>query len=277
MDKLDVPVTTGSPNFRAIDTERLRVTVATFPAGLRLAMHTHAEAILAVMLGGGFELSFEDRRYDCPPGTICIEPAQVPHANQLGSRAARVLVLEIPPDAGWIELGSLARAFHDPASFRREDVFRLAQSLTREVSADMTVSPLAIAARAAELLAAAGGATQRDTDRRPRAHWLRHVRDRLHASLDRPLLLADLAREAGVHRVHLGRVFRAAYGESLGAYHRRLRIEWAAQELLKPHAHIGDIAARAGFADQSHFTRCFRRRMGETPHAWATRRGRRLP
>ena len=107
--------------------------------------------------------------------------------------------------------------------------------------------------------------------------WLERVHERLHATLDRPLTLAHLAREAGVHRVHLGRAFRARYGESLGAYHRRVRIEWAAGQLLLEGASIGDIAASAGFADQSHFTRIFRQVKAVTPKGWTLRHGKRLP
>jgi transcriptional regulator GlxA family with amidase domain len=56
-------------------------------------------------------------------------------------------------------------------------------------------------------------------------------------------------------------MFRARYGESIGEHSRRLRLEWA-ERLVRSDEALASIAAHAGFADQSHFTREFRRRFG---------------
>ena len=101
--------------------------------------------------------------------------------------------------------------------------------------------------------------------------WLSVVRELLHQHLDRPLRVADLARRVGVHRVHLGRVFQAQYGVPLREYHRRLRIEWAARQLVENDVSVGDLAQRAGFSDQAHFTRFFKRQLGMTPTAYRAR------
>jgi AraC family transcriptional regulator len=69
----------------------------------------------------------------------------------------------------------------------------------------------------------------------------------------------------GVHPTHLGRVFRAHYGVSVGEYGRRFRLARAATELARTDMPVAVIATRAGFADQSHFTRLFKRYAGTTP------------
>lgn len=99
------------------------------------------------------------------------------------------------------------------------------------------------------------------------------MRERVQGQLDRPLRVSDLAKAAGVHRVHLGRVFRERFGESVGDYHRRLRIERAARELLDDSLSVSLVAQRCGFADQAHFTRVFKRLMGVTPLLFRTSRG----
>jgi AraC family transcriptional regulator len=43
-----------------------------------------------------------------------------------------------------------------------------------------------------------------------------------------------------------------------------LRLEWAAARLSEERS-LAQIALEAGFADQSHFTRAFRRHFGVTP------------
>jgi AraC family transcriptional regulator len=68
--------------------------------------------------------------------------------------------------------------------------------------------------------------------------------------------------------VHLARAFRTRYGVSVGEYGRRLRLEWAAAEVARSDTPLALIAARAGFADQSHFTRVFKQHIGATPGAY---------
>ena len=77
--------------------------------------------------------------------------------------------------------------------------------------------------------------------------------------------LVELAGAVGVHPTHLARVFRAHYGVSVGEYGRRLKVERAAKEVARSDTPLNVIALRAGFADQSHFTRVFKRYVGTTP------------
>ena len=269
-DRPVVPLTMGSPSYRCVELDGvgMRVTEALFPPGARLPMHAHERTIVAVMLAGGFDLVFRTRRFDCPTGVISVEPAAEPHANRIGANGARPLVLEIAPEALAESLRSCARAVSGPAAFRCGGVGGIARRLQRELRRSDASSLLALETLALELLAAIAERGERDGDARGRAGWVATVREAIHAHLDRPLRVVDLAEAAGVHRVHLGRVFRARYGESIGTYHRRLRIEWAARELARADAPLSDVALRAGFADQSHFTRFFRRTMGVTPLAY---------
>jgi AraC family transcriptional regulator len=63
-------------------------------------------------------------------------------------------------------------------------------------------------------------------------------------------------------------VFRQEYGCTLGDYLRNLRIGFASRRLATSSAPLAEIALAAGFADQSHFTKAFRRATGMTPVAW---------
>ncbi|MFD0535866.1 helix-turn-helix domain-containing protein [Actinomadura luteofluorescens] len=60
------------------------------------------------------------------------------------------------------------------------------------------------------------------------------------------------------------RAFRREYGMAPSDYQRQLRLR-AARRLLARGDAIGDVAARTGFADQSHLTRWFVRCYGTTP------------
>jgi len=95
--------------------------------------------------------------------------------------------------------------------------------------------------------------------------WLQRVKDRLHAEFCGRLRMRDLAHEAGVHPVHLARAFRKFEKRTPGEYQQHLQIRAACELLGKPEWPLAEIAAECGFADQSHFTRTFRRMAATTP------------
>ena len=74
------------------------------------------------------------------------------------------------------------------------------------------------------------------------------------------------------HPVHVARVFRAHHGTTIAGYVRHLRVAWAQEQLRQPGRVAAEVALAAGFADQSHFIRAFRRVMGRPPSAWKRER-----
>ncbi|MDQ3816788.1 MAG: AraC family transcriptional regulator, partial [Acidobacteriota bacterium] len=95
--------------------------------------------------------------------------------------------------------------------------------------------------------------------------WLRCAREFLHDNFSEPLVLEDVAKIAGVHTVHLARVFRQRFGCTVGVYLRRLRVEYACRQLSSTRLSLSEIAHAAGFSDQSHLTKTFKNFFGLTP------------
>jgi transcriptional regulator GlxA family with amidase domain len=54
------------------------------------------------------------------------------------------------------------------------------------------------------------------------------------------------------------------------------RISLAVELMLSSDAPLSEIAINCGFADQAHFSRQFRRTMGDTPNTWRRERAPRL-
>jgi AraC-like DNA-binding protein len=74
----------------------------------------------------------------------------------------------------------------------------------------------------------------------------------------------DLAAATGRTRYAVYRAFRSAYGMAPSDYQRQLRLRAARRLITRGHP-LSDVAARTGFADQSHLTRWFVRCYGVTP------------
>ena len=265
-----VPVTLGSPRFNRRDLGSLRVTEAVFPPRADLPLHRHERPIMAVILEGSWDERIGTRLFDCLPGSVLIEPAEERHVNRFHQAGARVLVIE--PDPSRVELYQpCAKLLEEVGCFDDWGVAALARRVVAEIGNPDDLSGVAIEGLVLEMLAHA--ARKR---RRPLAggmpSWFPRVRERLHAEFSRPLRLADLADTAGVHPMHLARAFRIRTGMSVGTYLRRLRLDWCADRLVSTRIPLAEIAMRAGFADQSHFTRTFRRYTGVTPRAYRTTR-----
>jgi AraC-like DNA-binding protein len=82
----------------------------------------------------------------------------------------------------------------------------------------------------------------------------------------------DLAAAAGCSRYAAYRAFTQAYGLAPSDYQRQLRVQ-AARRLLGAGVAPAQAAAAAGFADQAHLTRWFRRYYGVTPGAYRAAAG----
>ncbi|HUD42043.1 MAG TPA: AraC family transcriptional regulator [Dokdonella sp.] len=93
----------------------------------------------------------------------------------------------------------------------------------------------------------------------------------------RDLILADpLARQpmavyeaaAGLDRWTIARQFRLAFGTSSTRFRTMRRLDHA-RRAIAAGSPLHEAALDAGFADQSHLTRLFKRAYGLTPAAWA--------
>jgi AraC-like DNA-binding protein len=90
------------------------------------------------------------------------------------------------------------------------------------------------------------------------------VRDFLDAHYAAPVTGDELAAAAGRSRYAAYRAFRAAWGLAPSEYQRLLRLR-AARQCLAGGMPPAEAATTAGFADQAHLTRWFRRCYGITP------------
>ncbi len=263
-----VPVSMCSPSFRTVDVRGFLISEVWFPPGTFIPRHTHARPVFGVMLEGGFEDRFATRTLDPGAGECFTEPGEERHANQVGARGARVLALQ--PDPADEELLSRTRDLLDEIrSLRHAGVADTAWRLSREIVHPDGLAGLAIESLALDMLVAA---TRFEAGSAEPA-WLARVDEIVHDAFAARLSVAEIAREVGVHRAHLARVYKRHRGLSIGAHVRQLRLVWAADQLDESSESLSAIALRAGFSDQSHFTREFKRRFGIPPGAY--RRARR--
>ncbi len=231
----------------------------------KIPAHSHALAFFCLLLDGDYREQCGRNIIQYQPFTLVFHPPGLHHWDEIGPRGGRFFSVEA--EHRWLErLHDYSRALDPTPDVHGGEVLWLAMRLYQEHRLGDAGSSLTIESLAAEMLAAALRARIPEEKHAPA--WLGRVVDYLHAEFDRKITLDALSQEAGVHPVHLSRVYRKFYREPLGESVHRLRVLSACRQLRDPEASLADVGTAAGFADQSHFTRVFKTITGTTPGAF---------
>ena len=234
-----------------------------YAPGQRVPRHVHPHARFVLVLKGGLTEIRGDETDTHGSSTLLFRPAHEPHSYVVSPRGATCLIVDV--DDGWVARARQhARLLTAPAAFRGGFVLHLAHRLHGEFLLRDEVSRLVIESLTLGVLAEASRTVARRAER-PAPAWLARARALVERNFAEPLRLRHVATRVGVHPVHLARTFRRVYQTTFAGYLRQVRLDFARQELALSTASLGDIAAAAGFCDQSHFSRSFKRCTGVTP------------
>ncbi len=217
-------------------------------------MHEHEHSYFSLLLRGDYVEGGEI----IAPMTVSFLNMGARHDGRVGPRGAQFFTVEIAES--WLD--DLPR--ERPSILQeRGGMLWAAVRLFCAYNEGSTAETLPLEEMLFELAAcAAREKTQRE---RSTPHWIRRISDLLADRYREPLALAELAAEAQVHPVHLGRTFRRVTGCTMGQRLHQLRVARACQLLSDRDRSLADVAAATGFADQPHFSRVFRRLTGTTP------------
>ncbi len=240
--------------------------------------HAHEEFFIALTEAGLATPAYRGETHVIGPGDLIVlnpeeahaggPPAEVSWAYRAlypGPDLMREITAEFPgrrptmPEFGGgdvvrdLEVAARLRRFHRlseaPGSSRLEREAHLAEALVLLVGRH-----------------AAPSQAPRSPGRERRA--VRLSREYLEEHAEQNVTLPDLARFAGLSGFHLCRVFGEAMGMTPRAYQTQVRVR-RAKSLLRAGLPITLVATEAGFYDQAHLTRHFKRIVGLTPGRYA--------
>jgi AraC family transcriptional regulator len=239
------------------DANGLHVSEHEYAPHLVVPIHAHERAYVCLVVEGGYVERLGRRTRECPAATVLVHPAGEEHGETFAPRGGRILHVELPPRIVDTVGGALqeARLAGAPAT-------QLARRIRSELHDWDSASPLVVEGLTLQLLAHVGRVAQ---PRPQEPLWLDRVLELLRARFRERLTLDEIAREADVDPAHLARAFRAHRHCTIGEHLRGLRVEHCCHALAATDAPIAEIAIEAGFADQAHMTRVFRRHVGMTP------------
>lgn len=236
------------------------------PGRSEIARHYHDDPTICYVLRGGFTEYCHGEAADCGAATLKVMPAGEPHSNRFGEAETRGLRIEVDRTR-FAEVPAIYRVLEERWHTSGGRGAELAHRMAAELTAADSAGPIAAEGLALELLVelARIGAPRREANTPP---WLIAVEEQIRERFRTGVSIGEIAREVGVNPATLARGYRRHFGCTVGERIRTLRVMHAARELSETAEPLSEIALRAGFYDQSHFTNVFRRTLGVTPSAY---------
>jgi AraC-like DNA-binding protein len=209
--------------------------------------------------------------------SVAFRPAGMAHRDHISAPGTRFFIIELAKH--WEDrIRDYLPQWSAQPVMCSGDATWLAASLYDGLRRSIGCSPLVVNDIVFDLLISASRSYEALTERRPR--WLGIALDLINSEFAQDLGLETIASQVGVHPAYLSRVFRKVHRESIGHYINRLRVRYAGMELAKdPTIPLCELALAVGFADQSQFTKIFKRISGVTPGAfrYSIRREKEVP
>lgn len=230
----------------------------------KLPRHSHELAFFNLLLKGDYSEQHKKDTIIFKPLTASWHPPQTSHLDEIGNHGVHFFTVEIQPQ--WVDrLREYSNVPKTQFDLHGGELSWLALRLYREFKEEQNCSQLAIEGLMLEMLAVT---TRHKTQEKQKPVWLSKVVDLLHSEFQKKLSMEEISREAGVHPVHLAKVFRQFNQVSISEYQHQLRVQFACKLLAEFDINLAEIALSTGFSDQSHFTRIFHRITGMTPNAF---------
>jgi AraC family transcriptional regulator len=249
-----------------------RFTEKAYSPHAKLPTHAHELSHFCFVVAGHYQEKLGGTSFERAPLALVYYPPDVSHGEEHFTRGRHFLV-EI--DSRSLEaVREYGARLCEPVLLGHDSALWLAARMYREFSERDEFSSIALESISTELLIAASRRGKRSGERNP-PPWLKRVKEYLSESFSEPPALIELAKAVDVHPTHLARVFRQFERCTVGDYIREVRINYARQRMLESNEPLVDIALAAGFADQTHFTRSFKRITGMTPTEFRRTFGRR--
>lgn len=234
-----------------------------YPPHFETPLHTHVRALFCLAVEGAYTARYGPKTCTCEPSSLLFHAPNEMHSEHFQNSGGRFFIIEIEP--WWLERVREQGAVIDFSSdLKGGSLAMFGMNLYQEFLAMDEVSPLIVEGLMLAIVGKASRHATTDASSHPPG-WLEQARQLIHVRFTETLTLTEIAGAVGVSPSYLAQMFHKHYFNTVGGYIRQLRLEFACREMGASDAPLCQIALAAGFSDQSHFTRMFKRRMGISP------------
>jgi AraC family transcriptional regulator len=227
--------------------------------------HYHENAFLALILQGKSIEGDKKETYNCSAGHLLFHGGGEPHYNVKIEGDTQFFHIEFENncfDDFAFDLNALQGIFN----IENPDIKFLLYKVFRETKICDWFTLASIQMTLFEIFGQILRVKRAEQNARP--FWVKKLKGILHDSYAEKLSLLNLSKELNIHPVHLSRDFRKHFHCTLGEYVRKVRVEKSLSFMPDKNRSLTEISFECGFADQSHFLRCFKQIIGINPSAY---------
>jgi len=223
-------------------------------ANARVPAHAHDWPVVSLFVIGAYTNHTDLGELAISSPSAILYRAGATHRNEVSSEGFEQIEIEFDP--AW--LGGANTTGAPVQRWIGGRIGALACSLARQCNGDLSEERLRDGLR--RLIE-----TGADDSQHAPPSWVGLIDRRLQT--DPAINVTGLARDIGRHPSWLGSAYALSKGESILDAAARLKVERAARLLRETDVALAWVASDAGFCDQSHMNRTFRRVLGRTPSA----------
>ncbi len=237
-------------------------TEACYEPGIAAPWHYHENAYFYYHLQGSLLEVNKKQKLLCRPGTALFHSWQDPHYDTRFSKDVRFIHIEIGQK--WFDKFGLSPKMVEGSNHLENPVFKfLFQKIYGEIARADQITEFAI--EGLLMQAYAEMIRYKSTSGTVIPAWVGKIRELIHDQDIEKISLGMLAKETGIHAVHISREFGKYFHTGFGDYIRQMRLARAVGSLIDGTRSIAEIAYTNGYSDQSHFIRSFKKVYGMSP------------
>lgn len=221
-------------------------------------MHYHENPHLCFLFQGGDIERRNNLSYERKTGDVYFYYSGEKHASISRKSVSKNTNIEF--EKTFLETHKISESQIEKAIKNNLDAKFLILKIQQEMLIDDDCSRLAIQTLLLNLISCSKNSVDESDP-----EWVRTLDDLLNDKWNEPLTLEELSIATGKYPTTISKHFRKYFSCTLGEYLRKLKINKSISLIKNSQMSLTDIALHCGFADQSHFTRNFKRLTGFLP------------
>jgi AraC family transcriptional regulator len=227
-----------------------------------LPWHYHENFLFYYHLKGRLDEVNKKKTVNCTAGTLLLHHWQDPHYDKNFSADANFFHIEI--ENNWFLKHQVKPTILEGSMQLENPALKpLFHKIHKEIKLNDATSQISVDGLLLQSIAEITRATYIEKFGLP--VWVNKVKEILNDGICDKITLESLSLETGIHPVHLSKEFPKYFNTGFGQYIRNIRVGKATHLLSNKNITLSEIAYDCGFADQSHFIRCFKDVVGITP------------
>jgi len=239
-----------------IEIERVKI-----PPNFEFKNHSHCNSHICIIGGGSFEEVKGKKTFECKKQSIRISKPAANHEIYFGSEGAECIIIQL--NKRFANLGCFGFRFKEDSFFSSDsqninDFFN-----TQNIN---NTSPSGL-----EILLKKFLVISLNENELYEPDWLKEAKDIVDSNPSYSFDSSKIAEKVGVHRVHLSRSFSKYTGCTLHEYIILRKLHEAHKFLKEPDLNISAAAYEAGFSDQSHFNKIFKKYFNTNPKIYKSK------